>query len=571
MDTNLMSCPTCSHSVSNAAGACAYCGSAMVEEQQQPQADDKDVGQKAQMVESPPPLPQKEIPAADIISDEGGEIPLVATEHSESYVFQQAADSPATAETSEPATEAETVSQNELISVEDEAESKPPDDEQDLKSTPESYRLNPDVENDSEIASTETVGPESVPEADVDAAAEIKQEIQEPEGQTLSAVDNVVSIDRDETQTATVTDDTQSPPEPEVADIAGDGTGESETVGETVAELFETEASQPALATSSTLEKPPPLVKSVEDPETKPVEDLQPKNEGFISIDAEAGSIPESLGSTILVEVEDEGITIDAKAGSIPESSGDTVWLEMDDEVKPGAGELPDKIEKSEKSESQAGALKVAEDAQGKAAAIEKQKASLAKAQKKNRQAAALAKAQAQKKQDAALAKEQALKKQKLVLAKEQALKKQKLVLANAAALKRKKAAHAKAQALKKQTAAQADIVAAKKNESVTAADRPKLDPDLQTNPRMQMLLAKYKGRVIGINYDNSAEIKEAQLTAANAEYFRVFVKDQNLHYSYPLKSILTVIEGKDGVDMGDGKQSNKFIAVIKIYPLVLF
>jgi hypothetical protein len=195
----------------------------------------------------------------------------------------------------------------------------------------------------------------------------------------------------------------------------------------------------------------------------------------------------------------------------------------------------------------------------------------LAKAQKKNRHAAALAKAQAQKKQDAALAKEQALKKQKLVLAKEQALKKQKLVLANAAALKRKKAAHAKAQALKKQKAAQADIVAAKKNESVTAADRPKLDPDLQTNPRMQMLLAKYKGRVIGINYDNSAEIKEAQLTAANAEYFRVFVKDQNLHYSYPLKSILTVIEGKDGVDMGDGKQSNKFIAVIKIYPLVLF
>ena len=571
MDTNLMNCQTCGHSVSNAAGACAYCGSSMVEEEPQPQGDDKDVGRKTQVAASPPPLPHKEIPAADLMSDEGGEISFADTGHSESNVSQQAADSPATAETSEPATAAETVSQNDLISVEDEAESKPPDDGQDLKSTPESDWLNQDVENDPEIASTKAVGPESVPKVDVDAAAEITQETLEPEGKTISAVENALFVDRDETQTATVTDDTQAPPEPVVADTAGDGTGEPETLGETVAELVETEASQPELTAPSTIEKPPPLVKPVEEAETKPVEDLQPKNEADITVDAEAGSTSESLGSTILLEVEEADITIDAKAGSIIESSGDTVWLEVADEVKPAAGELPDTVEKSEISESQTELLKVEEDAQSKAAAIEKQKASLAKAQKKNRQAAALAKAQAQKKQDEALAKEQALQKQKLVLAKEQAVKKQKLVLANAADLKRKKAAHAKAQALKKQKAAQADIEAAKKKESATAADRPQLAPGLQSNTRMQTLLAKYKGRVIGINYDNSADIKAAQLVAANAEYFRVFVKDQNLHYSYPLKSILTVIEGKEGVDMGDAKQPNKFIAVIKVYPLVLF
>ena len=87
----------------------------------------------------------------------------------------------------------------------------------------------------------------------------------------------------------------------------------------------------------------------------------------------------------------------------------------------------------------------------------------------------------------------------------------------------------------------------------------------------MQDLLKKYEGQAIGINYDNSAEIREAFLEKANGEYFSVFVKDKKLHYSYPLKSILTVIEGKDGVDTGNSKQAQKFNAVIKVYPLVLF
>jgi len=87
----------------------------------------------------------------------------------------------------------------------------------------------------------------------------------------------------------------------------------------------------------------------------------------------------------------------------------------------------------------------------------------------------------------------------------------------------------------------------------------------------MPSILEKYKGRVVGINYDNSAEIREAQLVEANAEYFSVFVKDQKLRFSYPINSVLTVIESKDGVDIRGLKQSKKFIAVIKVYPLVLF
>ena len=84
-------------------------------------------------------------------------------------------------------------------------------------------------------------------------------------------------------------------------------------------------------------------------------------------------------------------------------------------------------------------------------------------------------------------------------------------------------------------------------------------------------LLKRYKGKAIGINYDNSIEIKEAELIEANEEFFSVMVKDKKLQYSYPLKSILTIIEGQEGVETGLDNKKLKFDAVIKVYPLVAF
>jgi hypothetical protein len=48
-------------------------------------------------------------------------------------------------------------------------------------------------------------------------------------------------------------------------------------------------------------------------------------------------------------------------------------------------------------------------------------------------------------------------------------------------------------------------------------------------------------------------------------------VKDKKLQYSYPLKSILTIIEGQEGVETGLDDKKLKFDAVIKVYPLVSF
>jgi hypothetical protein len=84
-------------------------------------------------------------------------------------------------------------------------------------------------------------------------------------------------------------------------------------------------------------------------------------------------------------------------------------------------------------------------------------------------------------------------------------------------------------------------------------------------------LLKKYEGKTIGINYDNSAEIREAELVEANDEFFSVMVTDTKLQYSYPLQTLLSLIEGEDGVETGEAQSKTKYDAVIKVYPLVLF
>ena len=84
-------------------------------------------------------------------------------------------------------------------------------------------------------------------------------------------------------------------------------------------------------------------------------------------------------------------------------------------------------------------------------------------------------------------------------------------------------------------------------------------------------LLKKYEGQTIGINYDNSADIKEAELVEANDEFFSVMVKETKLQYSYPLQTLLSLIEGEDGVQSEESEGKAKYSAVIKVYPLVLF
>ena len=196
--------------------------------------------------------------------------------------------------------------------------------------------------------------------------------------------------------------------------------------------------------------------------------------------------------------------------------------------------------------------------------ALKKQQEALLKAETRKKEEAVQAKAAALKKKKLARAKAEALKKQKAAQAKAEALKKKKAAQAKSLALKKKKAVLAKADALKKQKAAQ--TMAEESAETVEVA------AGAQSNyVKLLGLLKRYKGKAIGINYDNSAEIKEAELVEANEEFFSVMVKEKKVQYSYPLKTILTIVEGEQGVETGEDGKKARFDAVIKVYPLVLF
>jgi hypothetical protein len=212
-------------------------------------------------------------------------------------------------------------------------------------------------------------------------------------------------------------------------------------------------------------------------------------------------------------------------------------------------------------------------------ALIKQQEDQVREALKKQREAQAKAEAEAREKEKAVEAKAAALKKKKLAKVRAEALMKQKA--AQARALKKK--ALVKAIALKKQKASQAQLEALKKQkEAQTAAEASAQDIQVAStrmtqadaasmNPheRLLGLLKRYKGKAIGINYDNSSEIKEAELIEANEEFFSVMVKEKKLQYSYPLKTILTIVEGQDGVETGKDDPKTKFDAVIKVYPMV--
>jgi hypothetical protein len=204
-------------------------------------------------------------------------------------------------------------------------------------------------------------------------------------------------------------------------------------------------------------------------------------------------------------------------------------------------------------------ALKKQLEAQAKAEALEKEKAAQAQVVSLKKKKLARAQAEALKKQKAAQAQAETLKKKKEALAKVQASKKQ-------------EATQARADALKKQKAAQAQAEASSQEIQRSSTGMPQAAAaSMNHYARLLGLLKRYKGKAIGINYDNSSEIRKAELVEANEEFFSVRVKDKKLQYSYPLKTILTIIEGQEGVETGEGDKKAKFDAVIKVYPLVLF
>jgi len=547
MDSNLMSCPRCGHVVGNAAGACTYCGALISEGGRKEQTDDKIAAQETPATE--PALPSQ--PTQALLIDEMSDEADNSIKSSESSLEQQTAAEPAAAPP-DPATEAE------LPADADAADEIGPL-AKDLTVTPDQEIIQQSAvsESDAEIAVIEAQEPEAVAFSEPAAAADF---MQDDEASTAGKNRSAGGADQTVEEQAQAEFEAEHVPvssESKILDSAAEETDESETPGVETAAMLEPHAAGDQADRSTVSAGWPFSDEGMGAAQNDHQVEWQPTEEKQIAAEPESGLTSESLGDTILLEPADEVQTPAKKTSDRVVKKAKKVAPKPAGVAKGGSGA------KAKENKMRADVLKIEKAARDMAAAIEKQKEKLIEAENSTNKKAEAARIQA-------------LKMQKAALAKAQAQKKQKLLLAKAAALKRKKAAEAKAQALKKQSEAQSAIETPK-NEKAAAqghrqADKPTvISGSMEVNSRMQDLLKKYEGQAIGINYDNSTEIKEALLEDANSEYFSVFVRDKKLHYNYPLKTILTVIEGQDGVDTGNSKQPTKFKAVVKVYPLVLF
>ena len=70
MDTNILSCAKCGHTLNETAETCAYCGTAVSSADSPPQPDAEAPGQTAQPVEAPP-SPADDSPPVLEMNDEG--------------------------------------------------------------------------------------------------------------------------------------------------------------------------------------------------------------------------------------------------------------------------------------------------------------------------------------------------------------------------------------------------------------------------------------------------------------------------------------------------------------------
>ena len=118
---------------------------------------------------------------------------------------------------------------------------------------------------------------------------------------------------------------------------------------------------------------------------------------------------------------------------------------------------------------------------------------------------------------------------------------------------------------LRKQKEEEEKAEALRKQKEEEEARERKIIEALKSGAKIKNLLEKYKGQIIGINYDDPKTTKEAKLISAGEDYFSIFLAETGLLYSYPLKNIISVVEGLDGVGDDVEKKSN-FSMAIHVY-----
>ena len=539
MDTNILSCAKCGHILSETAEACAYCGTVVTSVDSPSQPDAQAPGQTEQPVE-PPPLPADDSLSVLDMTDELTTTPALSGEKSEAESSSQSQSEETRQIINESAANAEPSSEDPLSEMETLFDFQLPDDELIVEFGADETTKDPEPPSVADTVSAGIKKPELEPDTSSD-----QDEILDLEQHAAEAVAEVIPL-ADKVTAKAAADDSPGLPQTPVLEVSGEDPSESETLGADILELVADEASEPETTQDQPTENITLADESAFEEKAEITPDLTPDGSVIEDGDLEA----------ILLTSDDE---VQSGTPSSPEDTEEAVKTEAPEKPVELAAATAEVAAKSEDSSAPG-------EAQARADAIQKQTEAHASLEAVKIEKAAQGLAEAQKKHKAA-SEATLLKKQKIARSKAQVQKIQKLKLAKAQALKRKTAALVKAQALKKQQEAQTGIEKAN-TETATGST---MAQSMEANTKMMGLLKKYEGQAIGINYDNSADIKEAELVEANDEFFSVFVKDQKLNYSHPLKTILTIIEGQDGVETGTAEQKAKFKAVVKVYPLVLF
>ncbi|MGB5747274.1 MAG: hypothetical protein WBM69_09850 [Desulfobacterales bacterium] len=563
MDTNPINCAKCGHTVKETAVACAYCGAAISSGDSPPQPGEEAPGPAAQSGE-PSPLPADDSPPVLDMTDESANTPDGFEVNLDAGPSSQVQPKETQPEINEPATEEVAGAKDQSSDADGQIDFQLPDDEMIVELDAKNTAKDPEQGSGPDTVSAENKKPELKPDTsgDPDYPADLEQHAAEVASEVIPLAGKVSA--------KAASDDSPGLPETPVLEVSGEESSETETLGADILELVAVETSeaeytrQQASVTAKSSDEP--AVEKQAEIAPDPAPDGSDNKDGeleaiLLTFDDDLQSVNPSLPADI------EEVVKTGESEKPVELAAPTTWGTAKSDDSSGTGESQAKaevIQKQTEAQVSIEALKIEKAAQELAEAQKKQKADIAKAQALKKQKLKLAKSQALKRKKAAVLKVQALKEQKEA----QLLKKQR----EAQVLKKQR----EAQVLKKQKEAQVGIE--KTIKEIAAGPIPPkvenpdmIDQSMEANTKILGLLKKYEGQAIGINYDNSADIKEAELVEANDEFFSVFVKDKELNYSHPLKTILTIIEGKDGVGNGKPEQEAKFNAVIKVYPLVLF
>jgi len=232
-------------------------------------------------------------------------------------------------------------------------------------------------------------------------------------------------------------------------------------------------------------------------------------------------------------------------------------------------------IAKKEKEEEKTESFAKKKEEEERAEALRRQKEEEERAEALRKQNEEEERVEALRRQEEEAERAEALRQQKEEEEKAEALRRQKEEEERAEALRRQKEEEEKAEALRKQKEEEERVEALRrqKEEEEKKALQRKIEDItnvLKPKAKIKDLLKKYEGQTVGINHDSPTEIKGADLIKVGDDLFSILLADEKLIKSYPLRTIISIIEGVNGVSNANMEENSKFSIVILVHYPVL-